>query len=259
MPISFKPPIIVYIHSLGVIIMADEKTNQLAFVLLFAAGGALAHMVPLAQILGAEGSFTLFDAMCAIPVAFIGFLPGLMAILIAKLTAVLYLGKPLDLMIIARLLPPIAAGAFFFAYKNSTFSPKLSRAMHYAIPISAMMLFISHPAILGTQAMIYPAFWLIPIAVSRMPKNILLRSLGATFTQHAVGSVIFLYAIPALANPAIWTSLIPIVAIERTIFTLGIAFTYLSIKFVPTLANQINNALHQNKNPQMHKIKEEDN
>jgi hypothetical protein len=54
--------------------------------------------------------------------------------------------------------------------------------------------------------------------------------LGATFTAHAVGSVIFLYTFGL--TPAIWMSLIPIVFVERGIFTLGIWISCLAFNTV---------------------------
>jgi hypothetical protein len=55
-------------------------------------------------------------------------------------------------------------------------------------------------------------------------KNLFLNSLGATFTSHAVGSVIYLYAFGL--TPAIWLSLIPVVFLERGFFTVGIFISY---------------------------------
>ena len=53
----------------------------------------------------------------------------------------------------------------------------------------------------------------------------LARALGATFSAHAVGGALWIYAFSLPA--AVWQGLIPIVAIERSIFALGIAGTYL--------------------------------
>ena len=199
--------------------------NGLAFVLIFAAIGAGAHLIQLSKIIGAQDSnFTAFDLMAPIPVAFLGLWSGLAAILIAKFVAVLTLGSPLDFMTILRLLPPLAAGAFFYAYKQK--KGMLGAISQIAIPLLAIALFIFHPAIFGTPAMLYSAYWLIPIAVAFLPSFTYLRSLGATFCQHAIGSITFLYTIPALQNPQVWLALIPIVALERGFFALGITVSY---------------------------------
>ena len=50
------------------------------------------------------------------------------------------------------------------------------------------------------------------------------QALGATFTAHAVGSVIWLYTMP-MAQEA-WLALIPQVAIERLTFAAGIVVAY---------------------------------
>ena len=62
--------------------------------------------------------------------------------------------------------------------------------------------------------------WMIPFVATFFKKRLILNSLGATFTAHAVGSVIFLYSFGL--TPAIWIGLIPVVFIERGVFTLGI-------------------------------------
>jgi hypothetical protein len=82
--------------------------------------------------------------------------------------------------------------------------------------------FIIHPV--GAQAWYYSLYWLIPVAASLLPENLLLRSLGATFTAHAVGGVIWLYTLPS--TPGFWTALIPVVAFERIVFAAGIAASF---------------------------------
>ena len=197
----------------------------LAFTIAFAAIGLGAHLIPLSQILGAaDSNFTAFDLMSPIPTAFLGPIAGIAAILISKLTALMATGKAVDLFTFARVLPPIAAGIFFYYYnKKSGLMPKVA---HLLIPIAAMALFMLHPAIFGTVAMAYPLYWLIPIAVAFLPNFTIFRALGATFTQHAVGAIIFLYTIPAIQEPNFWIGLIPIVALERFFFALGITGSY---------------------------------
>lgn len=241
--------------------MSKSKSleSELSFVLLFATAGAFAHTVPLAQMLGMDGNFTLFDAMSPLPTAFLGLSSGLIAILFSKLVAVLYLGMPLDAMTALRLLPPIGAGAFFYMYQNSRFSKDLSQKAMTAIPILMILTFWVHPAIFGTTAMIYPAYWLIPIAVALIDKkNIVFRAIGSTFIQHSIGSVLFLYTVPALANPQIWLSLIPIVALERGMFTVGIALSYIGIKYVFSLAGIVNKLESKQPSPHIQKIKEDE-
>ncbi|MCR8433322.1 MAG: hypothetical protein NDP24_03750, partial [Crenarchaeota archaeon] len=64
--------------------------------------------------------------------------------------------------------------------------------------------------------------------------KIYLYSLGATFIDHCVGSVMFLYAfnIPAIY----WNMAIPLVIIERALFAGGITLLYLFLrKAIPPL------------------------
>jgi len=55
----------------------------------------------------------------------------------------------------------------------------------------------------------------------------LARALGATFTAHAVGGAlwIWVFALPA----PVWISLIPIVALERSLFALGICVSFVLV------------------------------
>jgi hypothetical protein len=83
---------------------------------------------------------------------------------------------------------------------------------------------------IGRQAWLYSLIWLIPFFATFGKKRLILNSLGATFTAHATGSVIFLYSFGL--TPAIWMSLIPIVFIERGVFTIGIWLSYLVLNTV---------------------------
>lgn len=200
----------------------------LSFTILFALFGIFAQFIPLSQIIGYERNFTLFELITPIPVAFLGLWAGLAAICISKLGAILALGAPLDFMSIARLLPPLAAGVFFYEYKKSG---SVAKSAQIALPLLAMAAFCLHPAIFGTFAMAYSLYWLIPMFAAFLPNLLFLRSLGATFCQHAIGSIIFLYTIPALQNPQVWIALIPIVAVERLFFASGIMFSCLAVNY----------------------------
>ncbi len=227
-----------------------SEDKALAFTFMFAIAGVAAQMVNISKIWGSPGqTFTLFDFFSALPTAFLGLGNGLMAVLIAKLAGVVVLGQPLEIASLVRLALPVAAGAaFFYAYKqreesenakksetNATVSKKtskgewLNRFVQFAIPLAAIAAFALHPAIFGTIAMAYALWWTIPIAASILPKNLFLRSLGATFNQHAVGSVLYLYFVPGMGNPAIWLALIPVVAIERLVFASGISVSYVCV------------------------------
>ncbi len=70
--------------------------------------------------------------------------------------------------------------------------------------------------------------WLIPLAASFLPANLLARALGATFTAHAIGSVAFLYGLTMMSASA-WLALIPVVALERLVFATGICVSYVAV------------------------------
>jgi len=116
--------------------------------------------------------------------------------------------QPLDVLTVIRFLPAMLAAVYFGLKQKKT-------AIIFPICIA---LFLLNP--IGRQAWMYSAIWLIPFVATFFKKRLILNSLGATFTAHAVGSVIFLYTFGL--TPAIWISLIPVVFIERGIFTIGI-------------------------------------
>ena len=96
-----------------------------------------------------------------------------------------------------------------------------------------MLLFWMHP--IGRQAGFYPLYWLIPVAAAFYKQNIFARSLGATFTAHAVGSVAFLYAFNLPFE--VWAALIPVVAVERLAFASGITVSYYAMNTVLEIAS----------------------
>lgn len=90
------------------------------------------------------------------------------------------------------------------------------------LPLVCMALFLLHPV--GGAAWGYTLFWLIPVVLyARKHSSRFTTALGSTFVVHGVGSVIWLYACPM--TPAVWWGLIPVVALERLTFTLGMVAT----------------------------------
>ncbi len=163
-------------------------------------------------------SFTMFELFGPVAGAFLG-VAGVAAVLVAKLAAYAAGGAPFSLWDLAKL-TPMGFAAYYF-WKNG--SRQLSDKLSVAVPALAMLVFWLNPV--GQQAWVYALYWTIPILVKFLPDRLIFRSYGATFTAHAVGSVLFLYTVPTA--PALWIALIPIVAFERTVFALGISATYL--------------------------------
>ncbi|HJO02106.1 MAG TPA: hypothetical protein QF458_04255, partial [Candidatus Woesearchaeota archaeon] len=53
-----------------------------------------------------------------------------------------------------------------------------------------------------------------------------LRSLGATFTAHAVGGALWIWTVPM--TPEMYVMLLPITAFERLLFAAGIGISYVA-------------------------------
>jgi len=97
------------------------------------------------------------------------------------------------------------------------------------LPLVCMVLFIAHPV--GGQAFFYSLYWLVPAILYFGPRrSLFLTALGSTFTAHAVGSVIWCYTVPM--TPAMWMALMPVVALERTLFALGMVIVHYVISFI---------------------------
>ncbi len=122
--------------------------------------------------------------------------------------------------------PIIFAGIYF----SRTFKSDKKQVI---IPLACIFFFIIHP--IGRTVWFYSGFWLVPIIVSLFKDNLdrilkipLFRvygySLGAAFTDHAVGSVIYLYIFSIPAH--FWIAAIPLTLIERLTIAGGIEFSY---------------------------------
>jgi len=198
------------------------SARGLGFVLLFSAAALFASGINFSQALGAPNqTFTLFQFMGPIAGGFLGAGAGVLSVLLAQAISFVLMGKEIELINVLRLLPMLFAALYFAKYSKG----KLTQAI---VPLACMALFIAHP--IGQQAWVYSLYWLIPVIVLVLPENLFLRSLGSTFTAHAIGGIIWLYFIPT--NPAFWMALIPIVAFERTLFALGITGSYYAFNTV---------------------------
>jgi len=108
--------------------------------------------------------------------------------------------------------------------------------VNFLIPISCFLLFIFHPNV--QFGWWYGLYWFIPVAlyIFKMEKNTFVTFLKSTFIAHAVGSTIWCYLIPM--TPERWVSLIPIVAVERFVFALGMFVVFSFMKsFVRSFGN----------------------
>ncbi|MDD5023072.1 MAG: hypothetical protein PHU63_02800 [Candidatus ainarchaeum sp.] len=190
------------------------------FVLLTYIGMQL-NFSPLLGLDSAENqTFTFFQFLGPIAGGFLGGIVGAISVFLSQFINYILLGKEFNFINLFRLFPMIF-GAYYFAKNKDNFSKdKLS----FIIPIICIAAFILHP--IGSQAWYYSLFWTIPLLVKFLPENLFFRSLGSTFTAHAIGSVIFLYTIPTV--PELWAVILPgVVVFERVIFALGISASYI--------------------------------
>jgi len=108
--------------------------------------------------------------------------------------------------------------AWYFGSKN--------KFVGLAVPLLAILAFNLNPV--GRSAWYFSLYWLIPVACYFIKERFLFaRALGATFTAHAVGGAAWVWAFSL--PKAVWVGLIPVVAMERAMFAVGIMVTYVAI------------------------------
>ena len=194
--------------------------GKLLFLLIFVILGFIALQISVNTLVGSRVKFTLFDLLAPISGAFLGTGLGIAAVFLMQLVNLLIHGfASFDKGTIIRLFPTLFAVWYFAWVKKSSADKKI-----LTIPLLAMLVFNLHP--IGRTVWFYSLFWLIPILVWPYRERFLvLRSLGSTFTAHAVGGAIWIWAFNLPA--AVWISLIPVVVMERGIFALGISASYI--------------------------------
>lgn len=195
----------------------------LLFLMLFSFVGFLALQIPFTKLAGSNISFTLFDFFAPIAGAFLGPVLGVISVLGVELVNYFFKQTPLTTASIIRLFPVLFAVYYFGAYSKKNSTNKLI----LFIPIISMVFFVSHPT--GRSVWYYSLFWLIPLVAYLKRDYLLARSLGATFTAHAVGGAAWIWTFNLPSN--VWNSLIPIVIQERLLFALGISASYIVIKY----------------------------
>lgn len=195
--------------------------SRFLFVLFFVALGFIALQIPISIIKGSRVPFTLFDLFAPIAGAFLGVPLAILSVIGMQATNLGFHGfsgvnaaSPLTLIATLRFLPMIV-GVWFFAKKEG----KL-----LVIPALSIIVFNLHPV--GRTVWFYSLFWTIPFILWPIRERFLLaRSLSATFAVHSVGGAIWIWAFPTTS--LFWIGLIPVVALERSIFALGISAFYI--------------------------------
>lgn len=192
------------------------KRNFL-FIAIFAFVGFIALQIPVAQLEGSKVRFTVYDAFAPIAGAFIGSIPGVMAVFLMQFLNFLVHGAHIeDAGTIIRFFPMLFA-TLYFAKKGR---------FNLIVPTIAILVFVAHPV--GRNVWYFSLFWIIPIvAYFFRDRSLLARALGSTFTAHAVGGALWIWTFPLPAS--VWNSLIPVVAAERLSFALGITVSFILV------------------------------
>jgi hypothetical protein len=190
-----------------------NTNKKIIFTSILAIIGVLLMQIPFTQIIGSNLKFSLFDFYGPIVGAFTGSVFGIITVLAMQLVNWGIHGFDLGTSTILRFFPMLFAVLYF---------TKKSRWTLIA-PMIAMVAFWIHPE--GRGAWYYALYWLIPLATYfGHEHHTIFRALGATFTAHAVGSVLFLYALNLPTSA--WIGLIPVVWKERGLMALGITITF---------------------------------
>ena len=188
--------------------------------IIFSVAASLIKFTPF--IIGQHLNFSLADTYA--PVL------GVPAVIIVSVSS-LFLHHVFNLASILHIFPVIF-GAWYFASRKKLVN---------VVPLVAIIGFIIHPV--GRQVWYYSLFWLVHVIASfYKDRSALANALGATFTAHAVGGLLWIYAFNPPAS--VWNSLIPIVIMERAIFTVSTAAVYVMVQKIINYSNAI--PAHQN-------------
>lgn len=199
--------------------------KNLIFIAVFIILGLITLQIPFSNLLGANVKFTLYDFLAPSLGAFIGTVPGIIAVFATQIINLAIHGSAsINQGSLIHLFPTLFA-VFYFSKK---------RSVNVLIPLIAIIGFNLHP--IGRSAWQYSLFWLIPIAAHFYRKNLFVRSLGATFTAHAVGGLLWVWAFGL--TKTLWLALIPQTLMERTLFAAGIAVSYVVISNILNFAEK---------------------
>jgi len=207
------------------------RIPKIFFSILFAALFIVLSKTKMFPILGTEFNFSM-------AVMFGPALGGLLGMNLGVATIVLsqVIGTAAGLYTIKDTLSllvffPILFGSVYFA-RSFKSDKKLT-----VIPLLMMAAFLANP--IGRQVWFYSLYWLIPVAVIQFKDRIdaALRhpvartysyALGTAFVDHAVGSVMYLWAFSIPAE--MWIAAMPIALFERLLIALGITFSFHGVK-----------------------------
>jgi hypothetical protein len=196
--------------------MSKKLKQKIIFTVFFVILGLTALQIPFTNLLGANVRFTLYDFIAPTLGIFLSTIPGILAVLLIQLVNFIIHPDALNgLGSIIRLIPVLFA-VFYFSKK---------RTANLIIPLAAMIIFNLHP--IGRSAWQYSLLWLIPAFAHFFRKNLYIKSLGATFTAHAVGGALWVWAFGLTRE--MWLTLLPQSLLERALMAGGISLSYYAL------------------------------
>lgn len=200
--------------------MKKFDTKKLLFLIIFVILGLIALRIPFTHIIGSKQAFSAFDFISPMTGGFLGSWLGALAVGLVEIINFFIKHLTLDTTTFIRFWPALFAAIYFGSNR---------KWLNIIVPAACITLFLANP--IGRSVWYYPlTFWLIPIAAAFFKNRLSVNALGATFTAHAVGSTIFLYAFSLPAS--VWKSLMIVVPFERLTFAVGIVVSYLVINNV---------------------------
>ena len=205
--------------------------TQVLFVVVFVLLVLVSRKINFSPLVGAENQFfTVFQFFGPIAGGILGPLFGAALVLFALVTDFfmnLATGSaPFEPKTLLRLLPAVF-GAWYFGIKKGKLSfgnKDLSSVASIGVPLVAIALFVAHPV--AREVWYYSLFWTIPIIAHFFRQRLFIRSLGAVFAKHSVGSAIWVWTFDM--SPGDWILLIPVVIIENLLFASGVTLAYVA-------------------------------
>lgn len=197
--------------------------NKIVLAAIFSIAGLILSQISFTKLAGSTLSFTLFDFFAPTAGAFLGGPIGIVSVLVVNFVNFALKGISFEPAALVRLVTNLFAVWYF-----SLTAGKKQGKVILVVPITAMLLFWANPV--GRQTWYFALYWLIPIITFFKREVLFLRSLGSTFTSHAVGGATWIWIMNLPAE--VWKGLVPVVAFERLSFALGIAASYVILTFV---------------------------
>ncbi|HLC50667.1 MAG TPA: hypothetical protein VJI97_04555 [Candidatus Nanoarchaeia archaeon] len=240
-------------------------SKGLLFLLIFSALVFVGDKINFSRLVGSQSQFfTLFQLFGPVAGAFLGPVVGVLSVLIAEVASKVSMNATWDLVTVLRLTPMLLAAWYFGTRKDklSLYVPIAAMILFIAHPVGRQVWYFSLfwtipillkyapeeysnyivPGIISLMGLImfatsltYRNIWMAigfvaVFGLSFIYRDVASKSLGATFTAHAVGGAIWNYIVPM--TPAAWIALIPIVIFERLVFASGITISYIGINTI---------------------------